>query len=149
MISLTPIAHWTIVLSSEQLSSERPVSISREHMFVNRSLSCGVFVWTLCTGWSNFLNTEELFRAVVSVDCWELVTVPWALIVPDIWTVAVERRRSTWLYGPFNTVFEYLYELVSRVCGICIIGIVNCYAYNCHLFKKTYKLSYTEPRKTL
>ena len=28
------------------------------------------------SSWSNFLNIRELFRAVVSVDCWDLVSVP-------------------------------------------------------------------------
>ena len=93
-------------------------------VFISIIVNCGVVVWPLCTGANRTFWILENFSGPlwmsIAGNWWAC---PWSdvasyvLIVRDIWTGTVECRRSSWLYETFNTVFDYLYELVSHVSG--------------------------------
>ena len=58
-------------------------------------VSCGAFILDLVYwSWSNFLNTHEFFRAIVSFDCCEMWTTECAHALINCWFVCVDR--------PFN-----------------------------------------------
>ena len=95
-------------------------------------VSCGVFVWTLCTGaggtfWilENFSEPLCRLQGTGAHGVWKCCIA----CFDRTWHLTVECRWSTWLYEPFNTAFDYLYELVSRVCGT--LHLYYCHVYIC------------------